>query len=286
MVSNIINGREISKKRLIEIEEKVKYLSDKYGKVPGLAVVYIGNDKASEVYVNTIIKKCTKVHFYSEKHLLSENVSEDEILDLINNLNKNEKINGIIIQFPLPKGIDENKIKFALSYEKDVDCINPINVGMLYSNSKSFLPCTPKGVIELIKSINQDLTGKNAVVVGRSNIVGKPVAELLQQENLTVTLCHSKTKDLKEHLLRADVVVAAAGRANLIKGDMLKENCIVIDVGTNVVDGKLVGDVEFDSAVKKASYITPVPGGVGPMTIAMLLENTLEACLKQCELKF
>lgn len=285
MNNKIIDGKEIAKKRLKAIQDKVNYLSDTYGIVPGLAVVYIGDDKASEVYVNTIVKKSQQVGFHSEKYSLSQDVTEKELLDLINELNKNEKINGVIIQFPIPEGINENKLKFALSHEKDVDCINPINVGLLYSNLESFLPCTPKGVIELIKSTGQNLVGKNAVVVGRSNIVGKPVAELLLKENLTVTLCHSKTKDLKEHLMNADIVVAAAGKANLIKADMIREGSIIIDVGTNVIDGKLIGDVEFDSVIEKAAYITPVPGGVGPMTIAMLLENTLEACLKQCELE-
>ncbi len=199
--------------------------------------------------------------------------------------NRNKKINGIIVQFPIAEGIDENKIKWAVSEQKDVDCINPINVGRLYTNSVGFIPCTPKGVIKLIKSTGENLAGKKAVVVGRSNIVGKPVGELLLKEDLTVSICHSKTRNLEEYLLKADVVVAAAGRPNLVKGRMIKEGSIVIDVGTNVVDGKLVGDVEFEKAADKAAFITPVPGGVGPMTIAMLLENTLEACLRQCELK-
>lgn len=285
MNSKIIDGKKISKGISDDIKEKLGILSQKHGVIPGLAVVYIGEDKASKVYAQSIIKKCDKMGLYSEKHFASNDITEKEVLEILNSLNNNSKIHGIIVQFPIPKGIDENKIKSAISDMKDVDCITPINIGKLYSNIDGFIPCTPKGAIRLLKSTETSLSGKNAVIVGRSNIVGKPIYELLLRENLTVTICHSKTKNLEEHISKADVVVAAAGKPHLIKGNWFKKDAIVIDVGTNVVDGKLVGDVEYDKALDIVKYITPVPGGVGPMTIAMLLENTLEACIKQCGLK-
>lgn len=285
MSSQIIDGRKISKEILDSISEKTNILLTKHNKTPGLAVVYIGDDEASEVYANTIIKKSQKAGYNSKKYTFSGSVHQEEVFNLIKELNNDESINGIIIQFPLPRTINQDRLKSLLSPAKDVDCVNPITVGKMFTGLDSFLPCTPKGAVKLIKSLNVDLTGKRAVVIGRSNIVGKPVAELLVKENLTVTICHSRTKNIEEHLKNADVVVAAAGKPKLIKGEHIKEKAIVIDVGTNVVDGNLVGDVDFEKASEKASFITPVPGGVGPMTIAMLLENTLEACLKQWELE-
>lgn len=284
-MKKIIDGRKMSKDLLEEIKTKTQGLKDKYNKTPGLAVVLIGDDKASGVYANNIIKKCDAVGFFSEKHSLEQNTTENEALDLLDKLNNDEKISGILIQFPLPKGINENKMKSYISDKKDVDGINPLTAGKLYSGLNTFIPCTPKAAVKLLKSTGVELRGKNIVVIGRSNIVGRPVAELLLKENATITICHSKTTNLEEHTKKADIVVSAVGYPNLLKGHMLKDGAIVIDVGTNVVDGKLVGDTEFDSALEKVSLITPVPGGVGPVTITMLLENTLEAFLKQWELE-
>ncbi len=281
MSAKIIDGRKMSKALLEDIVEKTHVLMSKHKKTPGLAVIYIGNDEASQVYADMIIKKSRSVGYNSKKYTFSSNVEESEVFELIDTLNNDTSINGIIVQFPVPKSINEDKLKLSLSPDKDVDCVNPINVGKMYTGLDSFIPCTPKGAVKLIKSLGIDLTGKRAVVIGRSNIVGKPIAELLVKENLTVTICHSKTKNIEMHLMNSDIVVAAVGRPELIKGEYIKEDSIVIDIGTNVVDGNLVGDVEFDRAAERAAFITPVPGGVGPMTIAMLLENTLEACLKQ-----
>lgn len=284
-MERIIDGRKMAKDLLEEMKRKTMGFKNKHSKAPGLAVVLIGNDKASEVYVNNIIKKCDATGFLSEKYILEENTTENEILHLLDKLNNNDKINGILIQFPLPKGIDEKKIKSYISEKKDVDGINPLTTGRLYSGLDTFIPCTPKAALKLLKSTGVELKGKDTVVIGRSNIVGRPIAELLLKENATVTICHSKTINLEAHTKRADIVVSAVGYPNLVKGHMLKEGSIVIDVGTNVVNGKLVGDTEFESAYEKVSLITPVPGGVGPVTITMLLENTLEAFLKQWELE-
>lgn len=284
-MERIIDGRKIAKDLLEEIKRKTMELKETYNKIPGLAVVLIGNDKASEVYANNIIKKCDAVGFASEKYSLGENTTEEEALELLDQLNNDDRFSGILIQFPLPKDIDEYKIKSYISEKKDVDGINPLTVGKLYSGLDTFIPCTPKASVKLLKSTGVELKGKDIVVIGRSNIVGRPVGELLLKENATITICHSKTTNLEEHTSRADVVVSAVGCPNLLKGHMLKKGSIVIDVGTNVVDGKLVGDTEFESAYEKVSLITPVPGGVGPVTITMLLENTLEAFLKQWELE-
>lgn len=284
-MERIIDGCKMAKDILEEMKRKTMELKNRYNKTPGLAVVLIGNDKASEVYANNIIKKCDAVGFVSEKYSLEENTTEEEALELLDNLNNDDRFSGIIIQFPLPKGIDESKIKSYISEKKDVDGINPLTVGRLYSGLDTFVPCTPKAAVKLLKSTEVELKGKNVVVIGRSNIVGRPVGELLLRENATITICHSKTTNLEEHTKRADVVVSAVGCPHLLKGHMLKEGSIVIDVGTNVVNGKLVGDTEFESAYEKVSLITPVPGGVGPVTITMLLENTLEAFLKQWELE-
>ncbi len=285
MSSKIINGRENAKIYLEKIKKKIDNLREKYDITPGLAIVQIGEDKASHVYVNRIVKTCSKAGVNSNIYNLPASTDEKKVVEVLNKLNSDEKTHGIIIQFPIPKNIDSNVVTTNILPSKDVDCINPINIGKMYSGLKGFIPCTPKGALKLLKSIEIDLVGKNAVVVGRSNIVGRPIAELLLKENLTVTICHSKTENLNEYIKNADVVVSAAGKPNLITGDMIKKDAIVIDIGTNVVDGKLVGDVEFEKAKKIASYITPVPGGVGPMTNVMLIENTLEACLIQCGLE-
>ncbi|KJS83018.1 MAG: 5,10-methylene-tetrahydrofolate cyclohydrolase [Peptococcaceae bacterium BICA1-8] len=277
MTAKVIDGKEIAKK----LRESIKVEVDKLkvnGKVPGLAVILVGIDPASQVYVGHKEKACKEAGFHSEVYKLAENTSQEELLSLIDKLNNDPNIHGILVQLPLPKHLDEKEVINRISFNKDVDGFHPLSAGALFVGEKSLVPCTPKGCIQLIKEIGYDLKGKKAVVVGRSNIVGKPVSILLLNENATVTICHSRTKDLKAELLEADVVVAAIGRPNFVTGDMIKPGAVVIDVGINRLDnGKLVGDVEFESAAEKASWITPVPGGVGPMTIAMLMQNTLEA---------
>ncbi|MFZ7104049.1 MAG: bifunctional methylenetetrahydrofolate dehydrogenase/methenyltetrahydrofolate cyclohydrolase FolD [Peptococcaceae bacterium] len=277
MTAKIIDGKAAAKK----LRESIKVEVDKIkgaGKVPGLAVVLVGSDPASQVYVGNKEKACKEVGFYSEVYRLAENTSREELLTLIDKLNNNDKIHGILVQLPLPKHLDEKEVINRISFKKDVDGFHPLSAGALFVGEKSLVPCTPKGCIHLIKDIGYDLKGKKAVVVGRSNIVGKPVSILLLNENATVTICHSRTRDLKAELLEADVVVAAVGRANFVTGDMIKPGAVVIDVGINRLEnGKLAGDVEFESACERAGWITPVPGGVGPMTIAMLLQNTWEA---------
>ena len=245
---------------------------------PGLAVVIVGNDPASRVYVNSKKRACEEIGYLSREYALGEETSEEELLNLVKKLNGDDEIDGILVQLPLPKHINEETIINAINPEKDVDAFHPVNVGKIMIGNFDFLPCTPAGVMELINESGIDICGKNAVVVGRSNIVGKPQAMLLLHKNATVTICHSKTKNLKEICKTADILVAAVGRAQMITGDYIKEGAVVIDVGMNRLENKkLVGDVDFESAEKKASYITPVPGGVGPMTIAMLMRNTLTA---------
>lgn len=276
MFAKIINGKEIAQNVRKGLKKEVKALS----MTPGLAVVLVGDDPASKIYVGNKEKACQEVGFYSEVHKLAENTNEQELLDLIEQLNNNSKIHGILVQLPLPKHIDEKKVINKILPTKDVDGFHPLNAGALLVGEKSLKPCTPKGCIRLIKEMGLDITGKKAVVVGRSNIVGKPVALMLLQENATVEICHSRTKDLTKEVLDADILVVAMGKANFITGEMIKPGAIVIDVGINrLEDGTLAGDVEFETAKEVASFITPVPGGVGPMTIAMLLENTLEAAL-------
>ncbi|NLT96334.1 MAG: bifunctional methylenetetrahydrofolate dehydrogenase/methenyltetrahydrofolate cyclohydrolase FolD [Clostridia bacterium] len=277
MTAKIINGKEIASTVRKNIKEQVDRLKES-GLTPGLAVILVGTDPASQVYVGSKEKACIEVGFHSEVYRLPEETTQEELLALIQKLNTDEKIHGILVQLPLPKHLDEKVVINAISPRKDVDGFHPLNAGALFVGEKGLVPCTPKGCIHLIKETGFDLKGKKAVVVGRSNIVGKPVAMLLLNENATVTICHSRTQNLKEELLQADVVVAAVGKPNFITGDMIKEGSVVIDVGINRLEnGKLVGDVDFDSAKEKAGWITPVPGGVGPMTIAMLLQNTLEA---------
>ncbi len=283
MSAKLIDGKKMASAIREDIAEEIKVLKDEFNVVPGLAVVIVGDDPASHTYVSMKEKNCKNVGMYSEVHRLPEETSQEQLLELIHHLNENDKIHGILVQVPLPKGINENIVNSHIKPEKDVDGFHAINTGNLFLGEETIEPCTPKGIIKLIKSTGVEISGKNAVVVGRSNILGKPVAILLLHENATVTICHSKSKNLKEHLLNADIIVAAVGRPELIKGDMIKSGAVVIDAGTTVVEDKLVGDVEFDKAKEVASYITPVPGGVGPMTIAMLLENTLEAAKKKCK---
>ena len=242
----------------------------------------MGDDPASRVYVNSKKKACEEIGYYSREYALNAQTSEEELLNLVIELNNDDEIDGILVQLPLPKHIDEEKVLNTIIPEKDVDAFHPVNVGKIMIGNFDFLPCTPAGVMELIDEAGIDLCGKNCVVVGRSNIVGKPQAMLLLHKNATVTICHSKTVNLKEICKTADVLVVAVGRAEMITGDYIKEGAVVIDVGMNRLENKkLVGDVEFESASKKASYITPVPGGVGPMTIATLMKNTLTAAKKR-----
>ena len=281
-MAQLIDGKAVSAAVKQEVADETAKLRDEKGLKVGLAVVIVGNDPASRVYVNNKKKACEAVGFQSYEYALDENTTQEQLLDLVNVLNRDDRVNGILVQLPLPKHIDEKAVINAISPDKDVDAFHPINVGKIMIGEYSFLPCTPAGVMRLIESTGTDITGKQCVVIGRSNIVGKPQAMLLLQKNGTVTICHSKTKNLKEICLGADILVVAIGRANFVTGDMIKEGAVVIDVGMNRLEnGKLCGDVEFESAEKKSSFITPVPGGVGAMTIAMLMKNTLTAAKQQ-----
>jgi methylenetetrahydrofolate dehydrogenase (NADP+)/methenyltetrahydrofolate cyclohydrolase len=277
MSAQVISGKELSGEIREELRQKVEKLTRK-GKTPGLAVILVGEDPASQVYVKNKEKACQQIGIYSEVFRLCESTSQEELIGLVQKLNQDQNIHGILVQLPLPGHIDEQEIIRAISPKKDVDGFHVQSAGALLTGLPGFVACTPKACIQLIRRTGIDMTGKHAVVVGRSNIVGKPVSILLLNENCTVTMCHSKTKDLPGVCASADILVAAIGRAEFIKGDFVKEGAVVIDVGINRVDGKLKGDVAFEEASKKAAYITPVPGGVGPMTITMLLENTVEAC--------
>jgi len=276
-MANLIDGKEVSAKVKSEVRDETAKLKEQ-GITVGLAVVIVGNNAASRVYVNSKKKACEEVGFNSYEYSLDENITQQELLDLVDVLNNDDKVNGILVQLPLPKHIDENAIINSISPDKDVDAFHPFNVGKIMIGEFAFLPCTPAGVMELIDSTGVDISGKSAVVIGRSNIVGKPMSMLLLHRNATVTICHSKTTNLADVCKTADIIVAAVGRANFVTEDMVKEGAVVIDVGMNRLDnGKLCGDVDFDAVSKKAGYITPVPGGVGPMTIAMLMKNTLTA---------
>ncbi len=273
----IIDGKAISAK----VREEVRKETEKMTVKPGLAVVIVGEDPASKVYVRNKAKACGEVGFYSEVHELPENTSSEELLTLVDKLNSDDKIDGILVQLPLPKHLDEKTVINAISPDKDVDAFHPVNVGKIMIGDYDFLPCTPAGVMRLLEETGIQVAGKNCAVVGRSNIVGKPQAMLLLQKNGTVTVCHSKTKDLVEECRRADILVVAIGKAKLIGADYIKPGATVIDVGMNRDEnGKLCGDVDFESVKDAAGAITPVPGGVGPMTIAMLMKNTLRAAQK------
>ena len=277
-MSIIIDGTKIAQDIRRSVREETLVFTEKTGVVPGLAVVLAGDDPASKVYVGRKAKACAEAGFLSREYKLPADVGEAELLALIRDLNNDRQIHGILVQLPLPKHIATDKIIAAIDPNKDVDGFHPANVGRLVTGSPLFVPCTPRGIMELIARTGIELSGKDAVVVGRSNIVGKPMALLLLAQNATVTMCHSKTKDLPAVTSRADVLIAAVGKPHMIKVNMVKEGAVVIDVGVNRLDnGKLAGDVAFDEVATKASYITPVPGGVGPMTIAMLMKNTLDA---------
>jgi methylenetetrahydrofolate dehydrogenase (NADP+)/methenyltetrahydrofolate cyclohydrolase len=282
-MANIIDGKRISAEIKDEVKLEAEVLKAK-GIEPCLAVILVGSDPASQVYVRNKKKACEYCGIKSLSYELDENTSEAELLELIDKLNADKSCNGILVQLPLPKHIDENKVLLRILPEKDVDGFHPYNVGLLSIGKADLKACTPAGCIELIKRSGVDINGKSCVVVGRSNIVGKPVGMLLLAENGTVTTCHSRTRNMAEICASADILVAAVGKPNFIKAEMVKEGAVVIDVGINRLDnGKLCGDVDFAAVEGKAGYITPVPGGVGPMTIAMLMKNCLVACRKQNE---
>lgn len=277
-MANIIDGKAISAEIRAEIKAETEKLYAECGTRPGLAVIIVGDDAASQVYVRNKRRACEEVGFYSEAYELAASTTQDELNELVDRLNADERIHGILCQLPLPRHLDENQVILRIRPDKDVDAFHPYNVGRIMIGDYSFLPCTPAGVMALLERSGIDVSGKECVVVGRSNIVGKPQAMLLLHKHGTVTVCHSRTKDLADVCRRADVLVAAIGKADFFTGDMVKEGAVVIDVGMNRrADGKLTGDVDFASVAPKASYITPVPGGVGPMTITMLMQNTLTA---------
>lgn len=280
-MANIIDGKAISAAVRERIKNDTARLISRSGVTPGLAVVLVGDDPASKIYVRNKKKACEEVGFKSFEYVLPAETPEIVLLELIDTLNREPDVHGILVQLPLPEHIDEKTVIEAISPKKDVDAFHPVNVGKIMTGDYDFLPCTPAGVMELIKSTGTEVSGKKCVVVGRSNIVGKPMAMLLLHDNGTVTMCHSRTKDLKKECLEADILVVATGRAKMITADMVKEGAVVIDVGMDRDEnGKLCGDVDFKSVSKVAGYITPVPGGVGPMTIAMLMQNTYNAAKK------
>ena len=278
----IIDGKKISAVLREKLKEKVSKLKSTYNAVPGLTVILVGEDPPSKIYVKNKEKSAIEVGINSEVIRYPDNVEEKVILNKIKELNKNDKVSGILVQLPLPKHINKRKVIETIDPKKDVDGLHPVNVGNLSSGYDSTIPCTPLGCYLLIKNTEKNLNGKHAVIIGRSNLNGKPMTQLLLKENCTVTITHSKTKDLKSECSRADIIVAAVGRPKLVKGDWVKKGAIVIDVGINKTDNGLVGDVDFDEVSKVAKAITPVPGGVGPMTIACLLNNTVE-CFKKAQ---
>ena len=280
-MAEIIDGKMTAQKIKNNLREEVEELKSK-GINPKLAVIMVGNDPASKVYVKNKSIACNEIGVEYEEYLLHETTTMDELLELINKLNNDKSVNGILLQSPIPRNLDINEAFKAIKPEKDVDGFNPYNVGKLCLGQDTFVSCTPNGIIELLEEYNIDIEGKNAVVVGRSNIVGKPMMQCLLNKNATVTICHSRTRDLKAETNMADILVVAIGKEKFIKEDMVKDGAVVIDVGINRMEnGKICGDVDYDEVSKKASYITPVPGGVGPMTIAMLMNNVVKAAKEQ-----
>ncbi len=275
-MSEIISGKELSKEVREQVRLEVLELQEKYGKVPHLVVILVGNDPASESYVTAKEKACIQAGMKSTLIRKDESITEAELLSLIDELNNDSDVHGLLVQLPLPKHIDENKVIDAIDFKKDVDGFHPLNIAYMHMGRKAIYPATPMGIITMLKSKNIELSGKDALIIGRSNIVGKPAAMLLMKENCTVTIAHSRTVNLKEKCLNADIIVAAVGKANTVTSDMVKKGAVIIDVGVNRVNGKLVGDVDFEACKDIASYITPVPGGVGPMTITSLLQNTIK----------
>jgi methylenetetrahydrofolate dehydrogenase (NADP+)/methenyltetrahydrofolate cyclohydrolase len=291
MTAKIIDGKQIAAR----MREKLKAEITKKGIVPGLGVVLVGDDSASKSYVTAKQNACREIGIHSDDHRLPESTSQKQLIALINKMNKDPKIHGILTQLPLPRHLDETEVLLAIDPEKDVDCFHPVNVGKMLTGHEAFLPCTPHGVVQLLIHAGVKIDGADIVIVGRSNIVGRPLANILTQKsplgNATVTVCHTHTKNLAEHTKRADIVIAAAGRPNTITTDMIKQDAVVIDVGVNRVEDptkksgyRLVGDVDFENVKEKAALITPVPGGVGPMTITMLLYNTVESAKRSAGL--
>ena len=272
-----IDGKELAKKIRMDLREEVNELKNK-GINPKLALIMVGDDKASKVYVKNKSKACEEIGIEYEEFLMDENTTMEELLELIDNLNNRKDIHGILLQSPIPKNLHINEAFNKISYKKDVDGFNPINVGKLSIGQDCFISCTPFGVVKMLEEYNIEIQGKNVVIIGRSNIVGKPLIQCMLQKNATVTVCHSKTENIKDITKNADILIAALGKAKFVTADMVKDGAVIIDVGINRNDeGKLVGDVDFENVEKKASYITPVPGGVGPMTIAMLMTNVVKA---------
>lgn len=275
----IIDGKKVSAQVKEEVRKQTLELKEAYGITPGLAVVIVGDDPASRVYVNNKKKACEVVGFKSEEYAMPASTTQEELLELVNTLNNKQDINGILVQLPLPEHLDDKAVIEAINPQKDVDAFHAVNVGKIMLGEYDFLPCTPSGVMEMLHAYDIPVSGKNCVVIGRSNIVGKPMAMLLLHENGTVTICHSRTKNLAEVCRGADILVAAVGKPKFVTSDMIKEGAVVIDVGMDRDEnGKLCGDVDFENVKDKCSYITPVPGGVGPMTISTLMKNTLKAC--------
>jgi methylenetetrahydrofolate dehydrogenase (NADP+)/methenyltetrahydrofolate cyclohydrolase len=274
-MGQIIDGKDLSKLIRLDVKKRVQELIDKYGKSPHLVVLLVGEDPASQTYVRSKKRACERAGMRSTTIIKSSDISQSELLGVVDALNNDVDVHGVLVQLPLPNHIDENIIIDAIAIEKDVDGFHPLNIAYLQLNRPSIIPATPKGIMTMLHHYDVALEGKDALVIGRSNIVGKPIASLLMRENATVTIAHSRTKDLKEKALNADIIVAAVGKPNMVTADMVKENAVIIDVGINRIDGKLVGDVAFDEVYDKVGLITPVPKGVGPMTITSLLENTL-----------
>lgn len=276
-----LDGKDLAQRIKLQLKEETLELKESLGKVPGLAIILVGDNPASKIYVNSKIKGCSELGFESFAHFLPENTSEERVLELIGELNEDGRVNGILVQLPLPKHVDEKKVIDKIALDKDVDGFKPENLGLLMLGDKdSMQPCTPAGIMELLRAYSIELVGKDVVVVGRSNIVGKPMGSLLINEGATVTTCNSKTKDLKAKTSQADMVIMAIGQAKFLTEDMVKEGAIIVDVGINRTEDGLFGDVDYDGVSKKAAYITPVPGGVGPMTVAMLFANTMKAFKK------
>lgn len=277
-MATIIDGKELSRKKREEITAQAEDFARRHGRPPGLAVVLVGNDPASAIYVKNKGIACGQTDIRSFEHRLGETTTQEELLTLIDDLNARDEVDGILVQLPIPKHLDEKEVLLRIDPAKDVDGFHPFNMGMLLMGSPTLVPCTPRGIMVMLHEYGVEIKGKDAVIVGRSNIVGKPIALLLMMEHATITICHSRTRDLREKVARADILVAAIGKEEMIRGDWIKEGAVVIDVGMNRSEtGKLKGDVQFPEAEKRASMITPVPGGVGPMTITMLLDNTLIA---------
>lgn len=279
-MGEIINGKEVALKVKEEIKEFISKRVSKGKKVPEVTSILVGNDGGSIYYMNNQEKVAISLGIKFNKVILEESTTEEELIKVIEGLNSDDNINGIMLQVPLPKHIDEKKIVEAIDDKKDIDCLTSKSVGKMYLGEDGFIPCTPRSVLTLIKSLNIDITGKNCVVLGRSNIVGKPAAQLLLKENATVTICHSKTKNLKEVCQNADILVVAIGKPKFLTDEFVKEGAIVIDVGTSSVNGKITGDVDFDNVIKKAGFLTPVPGGVGALTTTLLMKNACEALIK------